>query len=122
MTLSGLLRAAFLTALCVISASAARADVGSGLIGNTVILSAADGAVTRVFYQDEKTIIIRATDGTLAIGQWRVKDNSICTRMGDNQPENCTAAIDQPPVAGSSGVITGEHGDIRWSVIAGKGF
>lgn len=122
MTRSGLLRAAFFPALCMVAPLAAHADVGSGLIGNTVILSAADGAVTRVFYQDEKTIIIRATDGTLAMGQWRVKDNSICTRMGDNQPENCTAAIDQPPVAGSSGVITGEHGDIRWSVIAGKGF
>ena len=123
MTPIGLRRAALLSIAMCLMPVAAMADVGDGLIGNTVILAGPEGSVTRIFYQDDKTLIIRANDGSLAMGQWRVKDKSICTRMGEGAPENCTAEIDVPPTAGSSGVIPGENNsEIKWSVIAGKGF
>ncbi|MBI1260738.1 MAG: hypothetical protein GC184_03345 [Rhizobiales bacterium] len=123
MTSTGLLRAAIFASVMSLLPVAAMADVGDGLIGNTVILAGPDGNVTRIYYQDDKTLVIRANDGTLAMGQWRVKDKSICTRMGEGAPENCTPEIDVPPTAGSSGVIPGENNsEIKWSVIAGKGF
>lgn len=99
----------------------AMADVGAGLIGNTVTLTAPDGSVTQIFYPDGSSIVVKGADGTESAGNWRVADNTICTKVGDT-PENCTAPIEEAPAVGSSGVIESEQGEVKWAVSEGKGF
>lgn len=112
-----LLSAVFLT----LSGTIALADVGAGLIGNTVTLTGPDGVSTQIFYSDANTILVKIPDGTEVPGTWRVDGNKICTTTG-TMPENCTDPIDEPPAAGSSGAIDGEGGTVTWSIAAGKGF
>jgi hypothetical protein len=50
-----------------------------------------------------------------------VKGKSICTKIGE-KPENCTEPIMDAPGAGSSGVITGAEGDLKWAITQGRGF
>lgn len=108
-------------ALTVLFTGPAMADVGSGLIGNTVTLTMADGTITRIFYSDASTLTVRLADGTETQGSWRVDADRICTTVG-NAPENCTAPITEPPVAGSNGEITGDQGTVKWAVSPGKSF
>ncbi|HEX7776604.1 MAG TPA: hypothetical protein VF449_08760 [Parvibaculum sp.] len=111
---------AVLTAALLVSQTALAKDVGSGLVGNTVELTGPAGT-TKIYYPNRKTILVRAPDGKTSKGWWRVKGKSICTKIGD-KAENCTEPIKMPPVAGSSGVIAGEQGDLKWAVTKGKGF
>ncbi len=99
----------------------AMADVGAGLVGNTVTLTAADGTVTKIFYPDSSNIVVKAGDGAEMAGNWRVADQTICTKVGD-APENCTAPIEEAPAVGSAGVIQGEQGEVKWAVSEGKAF
>lgn len=103
------------------SSALALADVGGGLVGNTVTVTAADGAVTQIYYPDATVIEVKAPDGTLKTGRWRVEDNKICTQQGD-APESCTPPIEEPPVAGSSGTIGEDENALQWAVTTGKGF
>lgn len=120
-SLKRLALATALAASCQISmASAAVRNVGSGLIGNTVELTGPAGT-TKIYYLNRDDLLVRMPDGKKTRGWWRVKGRSICTKMGD-KPENCTDPIDEPPVAGSAGVISGPGGDIKWSVTKGRGF
>lgn len=108
----------------------AAGNVGSGLIGNTVVLTGPAGT-TQIFYRDRDTLVILMPDGKKRRGWWRVKGRSICTRTSD-APENCTPPIDIPPVAGAAGTIisaaddiTGQHNpasDIQWEVKKGRAF
>ena len=98
------------------STSFAMADIGAGLVGNTVTLTGPDGTVTKVHYPDASNIVLKLPDGAEVPGTWRVEGNTICTVAGD-QPENCT-----PPAVGSSGTIDGEAGSVAWAVTAGKDF
>lgn len=104
------------------SAAQATDNVGAGLVGNTVELTGPRGT-TSIYYPDRETILVRAPDGGETKGSWRVKDRQICTRV-ENQTENCTAPIDEPPVAGSAGTLTGSEGadDLQWKVKKGKAF
>lgn len=102
-------------------AGAALANVGDGLVGNTVTLTGPDGAVTKIYYPDASSIVVKGADGSEAQGSWRVSDNTICTKVGD-APENCTAPIEEAPAVGSSGMIDGAQGQVQWAVSAGKGF
>ena len=118
------LAAAFLAApfLAASSPAWAAANVGTGLVGNTVELTGPQGT-TKIFYADRKTILVHAPDGSEMKGSWRVKGRQICTRM-EKKPENCTAPIDVPPVQGSAGTLPGHDGagDLKWAVTKGKGF
>ncbi len=104
------------------SAAQATDNVGAGLVGNTVELTGPRGT-TSIYYPDRETILVRAPDGGETKGSWRVKDRQICTRV-ENETENCTAPIDEPPVAGSAGTLTGSDGagDLQWTVKKGKAF
>jgi hypothetical protein len=113
--------AAVVAASAFALAAPALADVGAGLVGNTVTLTAADGSVTKIYYPDTASIVVKTADGSEVPGSWRVSDNTICTTMGE-APENCTAPIDEAPVAGASGVIQGEQGEVKWAVSEGKAF
>lgn len=111
------LSAAILTA----TAGVAMADIGAGLVGNTVTLTGPDGAVTQIFYPDAGTIVLKVPTGAEVPGTWRVDGDTICTTAGD-QPENCTPPITDAPAVGSSGTIDGEAGSVAWTITAGKGF
>ncbi|MDO8423954.1 MAG: hypothetical protein Q7S99_17525 [Parvibaculum sp.] len=117
--------AAFLAAATLLAPSApahAAGNVGSGLIGNTVVLTGPAGT-TQIFYRDRDNLIIKMADGKTRRGWWRVKGRSLCTRTGD-APENCTPAVDVPPVVGSSGTIDTPDGtgSIAWEVREGRAF
>lgn len=103
-------------------AAQATDDVGAGLVGNTVELMG-PGGTTSIYYPDGQTIVVRAPDGGETTGSWRVKNRQICTRV-ENGTENCTAPIDEPPVAGSAGTLSGSDGadDLEWKVKKGKAF
>ncbi|MBX3508488.1 hypothetical protein [Parvibaculum sp.] len=101
-------------------AGAAIANVGAGLVGNTVTLTGPNG-VTKIYYPDASSIVVKGADGAEVAGTWRVDGNKICTTVGSN-PENCTAAVDEAPTVGSSGTIEGEQGAVQWAVTAGKDF
>lgn len=103
------------------SATLALADVGAGLVGNTVTVTNADGTVIQIYYPDTRTIEVKAPDGALKAGTWRVEDNKICTQQGDN-PESCTPPIEEPPVVGSMGTLDADKGALQWAVSAGRGF
>src|SRR5690606_15151023 len=45
-------------------AGAAFANVGAGLVGNTVTLTGPDGAVTKIYYPDESSIVVKGADGS----------------------------------------------------------
>ncbi len=100
---------------------AALADVGTGLVGNTVTLTSDDGAVTKIFYADASNLVVKTAEGTEIPGTWRVEDNKICTSAGDT-PESCTTPIDEAPAVGSAGSIDGEAGSVSWTVTAGRDF
>ncbi|KAB7738625.1 hypothetical protein F2P47_16005 [Parvibaculum sedimenti] len=112
---------AALTATLLLTPVTAWADVGSGLVGNTVELTGPAGT-TKIYYPNRKHIIVRGLDGKQAKGWWRVKGKSICTKMPKADKESCTDPIAEPPVAGSSGEFTGGDATIKWSVSKGKGF
>ena len=99
----------------------ALADVGSGLVGNTVTLTGPNGDVTKIFYPDASSTVVKRPDGSEVNGSWRVDGDKICTVTGD-APETCTQPITEAPAAGMSGVIKGEQGDVAWTVTAGKDF
>jgi hypothetical protein len=102
-------------------AGAAYANVGAGLVGNTVTLTGADGGVMKIYYPDASNIVVKGADGAEVAGTWRVDGNKICTTVGEN-PENCTEAVDEAPAVGSSGTIEGEQGAVQWAVSEGKDF
>lgn len=112
-----LLAAAFLAG----SAFAAQADVGTGLIGNTVTITGADGGVTQIYYPDASSTEVKLQDGNIITGTWRVEGDTICTTTGD-APETCTDPIEEAPAAGASGTMEGPEGAIEWSVSEGKAF
>jgi len=114
-----LLSVAILTA----SAGVALADIGAGLIGNTVTLTGPDGAETRIYYPDASTLVMKIPTGAEIPGTWRVDGETICTTAGD-QPENCTPPIAEAPTPGASGTIDGDGdaGSVAWAVTAGKDF
>ena len=62
-------------------AGVASANVGAGLVGNTVTLTGPDGAVTKIYYPDATSIVVQGADGTESQGTWRVSDNTICTTV-----------------------------------------
>ncbi|MES1991856.1 MAG: hypothetical protein V4441_13025 [Pseudomonadota bacterium] len=98
------------------------ANVGSGLIGNTVILTAPNGT-TQIFYKDRDNLIIKLPNGKTKRGWWRVKGRSICTKT--EAVENCTVAVDVPPVAGASGTIPAPDATtppLTWEVRKGRAF
>ncbi|MEX1154166.1 hypothetical protein [Parvibaculum sp.] len=113
--------AAALAAAAVAFAAPATADVGAGLVGNTVTLTFADGSQSKIFYPDASSIVVKAPDGSEAQGSWHVSDNKICTKVGE-AAENCTDPVEEAPAVGSSGVIPGEQGEVKWAVSEGKGF
>lgn len=108
-------------AILVATAGGAFADIGAGLIGNTVTLTGPDGSVTKIFYPDASTLVMKVPTGAEVPGTWRVDGDTICTAAGD-QPENCTPPITEAPAVGGSGEIVGEAGAVGWMISAGKGF
>lgn len=98
-------------------------NVGSGLIGNTVILNGPAGT-TQIFYKDRDNLIIKMPDGKTRRGWWRVKGRSICTKTGD-APESCTPAVDIPPAAGDAGTypaLDPSAPAITWEIRKGRAF
>lgn len=110
------------TALLIGTTGIALADIGTGLVGNTVVLKNEAGDTSKVYYSSKKAIEVQGPDEHLTPGKWRLLGDKICTTIGED-PENCTGRIRQPAIVGSSGTIPVEDGKaIEWTVVAGKDF
>ncbi len=107
--------------ILIASAGIALADIGAGLVGNTVILTEPDGEEIRIFYVDTENIVLKLPDGAEVPGTWRVVDDTICTTAG-SEAETCSTPISEPPAVGSSGTLEAEEGAVAWAVTAGKDF
>lgn len=102
-------------------AVAAFANVGAGLVGNTVSLTGPEGATVMLYYPDDATVVRKAPDGSEATGSWTVNGQDICTTF-PGEEEACATVTDTPPAPGASGEVEGEEGTTTWSVSEGKGF
>ena len=110
------------TALLIGTTGIALADIGTGLVGNTVVLKNESGDTSKIYYSSKKAIEVQGPDEHLTQGQWRLVGDKICTTVGED-PENCTGRIRQPAIVGSSGTIKGDGGEaVEWTVVAGKDF
>ncbi len=102
-------------------AVAALANVGAGLVGNSVTLTGPDGGTVVLYYADESTVVRQAPDGSEATGSWSVNGQDICTSF-PGEEEACATVTDAPPAPGEGGEIEGEAGVTTWEVTEGKAF
>ncbi|MEQ8748108.1 hypothetical protein [Pyruvatibacter sp.] len=117
-----LLKSAALAALLTgAGAVAAFANVGAGLVGNSVTLTGPDGAVVMLHYPDASSVERQLPDGTTSSGTWTVNGQDICTTF-EGEPEACVTVTEEAPAVGASGEIPGEAGVSTWAVTEGKAF
>jgi len=117
-----ILKSAALAALLAgAGAVAAFANVGAGLVGNSVTVTGPDGATVILYYPDASTVERKAPDGSMASGTWSVNGQDICTTF-PGEEEACVTVTEEAPVVGASGEIPGEAGASTWSVSEGKAF
>lgn len=102
-------------------ALAALANVGAGLVGNSVTLTGPDGATVTLYYPDASTVERQAPDGSTATGSWSVNGQDICTAF-PGEEQACVTVSDTPPAPGASGEVEGEGGVTTWAVSEGKAF
>lgn len=102
-------------------AVAALANVGSGLVGNSVTVTGPDGASVILYYPDASTVERQTPDGATASGTWSVNGQDICTAF-PGEDEACVTVTEEAPAVGASGEIPGEAGVSTWAVTEGKGF
>lgn len=116
------LKSAALAALLTgAGAIAALANVGAGLVGNSVTLTGPDGATVVLFYPDASSVERKAPDGSTATGSWAVNGQDICTTF-PGEEEACVTVTDTAPAVGASGEVPGEAGVTTWTVSEGKAF
>lgn len=82
----GLVAAAMLA-----GAAIAAADPMESRYDNTVTLTTADGAVTKIHYNKDGTMATVQPDGSKGTGKWAMKDGKLCV------------TLDQGPTAGKEG-------------------
>ncbi len=117
-----LLKSAALAALLTgAGAVAALANVGAGLVGNSVTVTGPDGASVILYYPDASTVERQAPDGSTASGTWSVNGQDICTAF-PGEEEACVTVTEEAPTVGASGEIPGEGGVSTWAVSEGKAF
>ena len=73
---------AFGIALC---ASPAHADMIEAAIGNTVVVTDADGSVALFFFDADNTVVASWPQGEMQ-GTWALKDGEVCLDVGDGEP------------------------------------
>ena len=71
-----LLGASALVAFSVAGAAVAAEDVMAGAYGNTVVITDAKGASSKLWIAKDGTFKIQAADGKSATGKWVLKDNN----------------------------------------------
>jgi len=71
-----ILKSAALAALLAgAGAVAAFANVGAGLVGNSVTVTGPDGATVILYYPDASTVERKAPDGSMASGTWMASNS-----------------------------------------------
>lgn len=102
-------------------AVAALANVGNGLVGNSVTLTGPDGATVVLYYPDASSVERQLPDGTTTAGTWSVNGQDICTTF-PGEEQACVTVSEEAPAVGASGEIPGEAGVSTWAVSEGKAF
>ncbi len=79
-------------AVLALSAGAALADNLAGYYGNTVVITAPDGKVSKARVNADKTYATTLPDGTVVQGTWAWKDDKVA----------CFTQVTPPPAAGQA--------------------
>lgn len=84
-------------AAAVALSSAAYADVMANRYGNTVVITDAKGAVTKLMYDQDGKMAVVMPDGAKGTGKWALKDGKLCI-TADQGPtagkEQCNPVVD----------------------------
>lgn len=80
-----------LVAAAMLAGAAIAADPMESRYENTVTLTTADGATTKIHYNKDGTMATVQPDGSKGTGKWAMKDGKLCV------------TLDQGPTAGKEG-------------------
>lgn len=103
-------------------AGAAFAGDLSGVFGNTVTITDANGAITSVLINEDKTYTVKTPDGAEVPGTWEVADGQACFNSADaegNPVQTCSADIVGKGV-GDSWTATDDNGEATVTVVEGR--
>ena len=87
-----------LAASLLVAGAAVAGDPMASRYENTVTLTDASGAVTKIYYNSDGTMKTVLPDGTAGTGKWAVKDGKLCVTLdaGPNAGmENCNPLVDR---------------------------
>ncbi len=74
----------------------ASADNIEGMVGNTAVCTAPDGATTKVYVESGGTFTISLPDGSTQSGAVQDDGSQICyTESGSSDPPVCTPSVDR---------------------------
>ena len=94
----------------------------SGVFGNTVTITDANGAVTSVLINEDKTYTVKTPDGAEVPGTWDVADGQACFDSADaegNAVHTCSADIlGKEP--GDTWTATDDNGEATVSIVEGR--
>ncbi len=111
-----------LVGLFALSGTALAGDL-SGIFGNTIVITDANGAITSVLINEDNTYTAKTPDGTEVPGTWEVAEGQACFNSADaegNPVQTCSADIlGKGP--GDSWTASGENGDSTVTVVEGQG-
>ena len=94
----------------------------SGIFGNTVTITDANGAITSVLINEDKTYTVKTPDGAEVPGTWEVADGQACFNAADadgNPTQTCSADILGKGV-GDTWTATDDNGESSVAVVEGR--
>jgi hypothetical protein len=119
------MRIATIAAIAVVGAAgAAAADPMAGAYKNTVAITYPNGAVTKMFIDEDGTYSAKAPDGATVKGTWKVENGSTCFTQAEpappaGTPANCSPTVERK--AGDSWTAPGPNGStLSISIVVGR--
>lgn len=73
-------------------------DLMASRYENTVTITDAAGAVTKIYYNKDGTMKTVLPDGSVGTGKWAVKDGKLCVTLNEGPNagmENCNPLVDR---------------------------
>lgn len=94
----------------------------SGVFGNTVTITDANGGVTSVLVEEDNTYTVKTPDGAEIPGTWEVSDGQACFNAADaegNATQTCSAdIIGKGP--GDTWTASNDAGETTVAVVEGR--
>lgn len=111
-----------LVAAAMLAGAAIAADPMESRYDNTVTLTMADGATTKIHYNKDGTMATVQPDGSKGTGKWAMKDGKLCVTL-DQGPtagkESCNPFVERK-VGDSWEVTLGDGSKAKAALVAGR--